>query len=515
MSDYTSKKLAFNNAEQFKESFYEPEPTTIGYVFLGNHIGFTNEDTPDSINDTVYDEKTVWDYMFAAKKVTGNDVELVIPKIEWTGNTKYRQFDDTITLSELITSNTTQNLKPIYVMNSERSVYLCVCNNVSSNSTVEPTGKNLTSNGNIATADGYLWKYLYNIKPTNKFFTNNWIPAPVSTSKLDYDTSSNISVDGELTKIIVTNGGSGYIHSTIVVSAFASGCTILTVSNTTNLAANMAVTGTGIAGGTHIESIDVPNTKITISAFTISSGGGTGNYYNVRTRVYIDGDGTTAVGTPTLSGNSIGKISLTTYGRNYSRANVAIYGTGTSAAARVVLPPKFGHGFNPAKQLGASNVMISLRVGEVDSTEGGIISTDTTYRQYGLLRDPYKYGQTLQANNSTANSVISQTTDVTLIAGDAYELDEFVFQGTSGNPTFSGYVNNQGLNEVNLTKVKGTIAIGSPLKGTETNPSGRTVVTLTNPEFQPYTGDILFVENVPKIQRTEGQAENLKFVVRF
>ena len=90
-----------------------------------------------------------------------------------------------------------------------------------------------------------------------------------------------------------------------------------------------------------------------------------------------------------------------------------------------------------------------------------------------------------------------------------------MFQGTSGNPTFSGYVNNQGLNEVNLTKVKGTIAIGSPLKGTETNPSGRTVVTLTNPEFQPYTGDILFVENVPKIQRTEGQAENLKFVVRF
>lgn len=515
MSDYTSKKLAFNNAEQFKESFYEPEPTTIGYVFLGNHIGFTNDDVPDSINDTVYDEKTVWDYMFAAKKVTGNDVELVIPKIEWTGNTKYREFDDTIKLSDLVASNTSQNLKPYYVMNSERSVYICLSNNISANSTVEPTGKNLTSNGNIATADGYLWKYLYNIKPTNKFFTNNWIPAPVSTSKLDYDTSSVISVDGELTKIVVTNGGSGYVHSTIVVSAFTSGCTILTVSNTSNLSANMAVTGTGIAGGTHIESIDVPNTKITISTATISSGGGTGNYLDVKTRVYIDGDGTSAIALPVLSGNAIQKISLTTYGKNYSRANIAIYGTGSSATARVVLPPKFGHGYNPAKQLVASNVMISMRVGEVDSTEGGIISTDTTYRQYGLLRDPYKYGQTSQANNSTANSVISQTTDVTLIAGDAYELDEFVYQGSSSNPTFSGYVNNQGLNEVNLTKVKGTIAIGSPLKGTETNPSGRTVVTLTNPEFQPYTGDILFVENVPKIQRTEGQAENLKFVVRF
>ena len=515
MAEYTSKKLAFNNAEQFKESFYEPEPATVGYVFLGNHIGFTNDDVPDSINDTVYDEKTVWDYMFAAKKITGNDVELVIPKIEWTGNTKYRQFEDTIQLSELVSSNTSQNLKPIYVMNSERSVYMCLCNNVSENSTVEPTGKNLSSNGNIATSDGYLWKYLYNIKPTNKFYTNNWIPAPISTSKLDYDTSPIISVDGELTKIIRTNAGSGYIHSNISVSSFTSGCTVLSVSNTTNLAANMSITGTGIAGGTHINSIDQPNTTITISTPTTASGGGTGNYLDVRTRVYIDGDGTSAIAAVRLSGNTIDKISLTTYGKDYSRANIAIYGTGTGATARAVLPPKFGHGHNPAKQLGATNVMISMRIGEVDSTEGGIISTDTTYRQYGLLRDPYKYGQTSQANNSTANSVISQTTDVTLIAGDAYELDEFVYQGTSSNPTFSGYVNNQGLNEVNLTKVKGTIAVGSPLKGTETNPSGRTVVTLTNPEFQPYTGDILFVENLPKIQRTEGQAENLKFVVRF
>jgi hypothetical protein len=57
---YTSKKLAFNNAEQFKESFYEPEPTTIGYVFLGNSIGYTNEDTPDIITDTVYNEKDIW-----------------------------------------------------------------------------------------------------------------------------------------------------------------------------------------------------------------------------------------------------------------------------------------------------------------------------------------------------------------------------------------------------------------------------------------------------------------------
>ena len=42
-TNYTSKKLSFNNAEQFKESFYEPEPATVGYIFIGNHVPYANE----------------------------------------------------------------------------------------------------------------------------------------------------------------------------------------------------------------------------------------------------------------------------------------------------------------------------------------------------------------------------------------------------------------------------------------------------------------------------------------
>jgi hypothetical protein len=515
MSNYTSKKLAFNNAEQFKESFYEPEPTTIGYVFLGNSIGYTNEDTPDTITDTVYDEKDVWQNMFAAKKVTGNDVELVLPRVEWTGSTKYREFDDTIQLSELISSNTTQNLKPMYVMTTNRNVYICLSNNSSANSTVEPSGKNLSANGNIQTADGYLWKYLYNIKPTNKFLSNTWIPVPTSTAKLDYDTTPIIAVDGELNHLILTSGGNGYVHSNIFVTSFTTGCTILSVANTTNLAANMSVTGTGIGGGAHIATVDTINSLITLSTPTTTTGGGANNLLSVSTRIYIEGDGTSAIASPVLTGNQVSEIVLTTYGKGYNRANISFYGTGTGAAARAVLPPKFGHGYNSAKELDATNVMISMKIGEVDATEGGVISTDTSFRQYGLLRDPYKYGETSQANNSTSNTVISQTTDVSLIAGSLYNLDEFVYQGTSTSPTFSGYVHAQTSNEVRLVKVKGTIAIGSPLKGTATNPTGRTIVTVGTPEFEPYTGDVLYVENITKTQRTDGQAESLKFVIRF
>jgi len=528
-TSYTSKKLAFNNAEQFKESFYEPEPATLGYVFIGNHIPWTNDDVPDSISDTVKDEKSVWDNMYAAKRVTGNDVELVVPKIDWTGNTKYRQYDDTIELSSLLSTNTSQNLKPMYVVNTDKNVYLCLCNNVSSNSTVEPSGQNLAANGVIETSDGYLWKYLYNVRASNRFLTTNWIPAPTSTSKLDYSTSANIAVDGELSKIVVTNGGTGYIHSNVIVSAFQTGCTILTVLSTDdavspNLSAalkntaNMSITGTGLGGSYYVASVDSVNLKITLSTGATANGGGsnTANALALTTRVYVEGDGTTVLSQPRLSGNSIQKIIVTTRGRDYTYTNVRIFGTGTGATARAVLPPKFGHGFNSAKQLGASNVMVAMKIGEIDSTEGGLISANTTFRQYGLLRDPYKYGATIQANTAVANSVISQTTDLTLVAGTAYNLNEFVYQGASINSTsFSGYINDFTSNVVRLTKVRGSVQVGAPLIGANTNPSGRRVISQKNPEFQPYTGDVMHVENIVKTERTDGQAENLKFVVRF
>ena len=517
MPSYISNKVPFNTAEQFKESFSEFTPT-IGYLFIGNHVPNENDDVVADITESVATDKEVWDNMYAAKKVTGYDVELVSPRFNWSANTRYRQYDDITDPDDLLSANTEQNLGPMYVMNTERNVYLCLCNNVSSNSTVEPSGKNLSSNGNIATADGYLWKYLYNIRASNKFFTNNWIPVPVSTSKLDFDTSPLISVDGELAKIVVTNNGSGYVHSNIRVSAFTTGTNRLTVANTTNLSANMALSGVGIAGGTHIESIDTLNLRITLSANTTANGGGTAaaNAISVQTRIAIDGDGVAAIGEPRLSGNTIEKITLTTYGSGYSRSNVFIYGTGTGAAARVVLPPKFGHGYNSAKQLGASNVMVAVRLGEIDSTEGGLISTDTTFRQYGLMRDPYKYGSNTVVSSTNANTVISQTTDLTIISGSNYELNEFVYQGlTSNTATFSGYVNAQDTNLVRLTKVKGTPVVGGPLKGVSTNPTGRAVVVVKNPEFEPYTGDVLYVENIARTERTDGQAENIKFVVRF
>jgi hypothetical protein len=522
MSSYTSKKLRVGTANQFIESFSPNATCGVGYVYISRHLPWENESSPDQITDTTNEEKDVWNNIIAAKKVTSNDVEFVIPKLLWSANVFYRQFDDTITLDDLLSSNVSQNLYPMYIMNSENNVYKCLSNGFSSLTDEEPIGENLANKGIIETSDGYIWKYLYNIDIDNKYLSNVWIPTPTSTNDLEYDGSSQAAVDGEITTVVVTDSGQGYLDSNIQVSAFPSACSVLTVSALVDISntifVNMGVSGNGIVGDTFITAVNPINRRINLSFSTASAGGGSSNLISIFTRVVIEGDGDAALATANVSNTSIDKIIVTNYGSNYKWSNVKIYGTATGANvanARAIIAPKFGHGFNSAKELGAHNVMIAVKIGEVDTTEGGIISANTSLRQYGLLRNPYKYGESSQVTYANANTVISQTHDVTLIAGSEYDANEFVFQGNFSNPTFSGYVDTQTTNVIKLTNVRGIISVGSVLKGSSTNPTGRTVFSIKFPEFEPYSGDVLYNENVEAVFREDGQAENIKFVVKF
>lgn len=523
MTSVTSKKIPYISAVQFKESFYEPAPE-IGYVFIGNHLPYFDENVPNSIVDSVNDEKLAWENMIAAKKITGNDVELVIPKFSWTSNTKYKQYDDLIDLDELLTGNTSLNVRPMYVFTSQRNVYKCLSNNASANSTVEPTGDYTSSNGNIATSDGYIWKYMFNVKPSNKFLADDWIPAPSSTNQLDYGINLIGVVDGELTTIVVENTGSGFYENNVaVLPVFSSGCTRLTLANTTNVAANMIVSGTGIAPGTFISRLDVPNNNIFLSTATTSSGGGntTANQISLTTRIYIDGDGTGAVAAATVNANGfLTKVTVTTIGTDYSRANAFVYGTGSNASVRVIRDMKYGHAYNPARELGANSVMVVSRIGEIDSTENGKIPANTTFRQYGIFVNPHKYGENTVVAAVNASAVVSQATVLTITAGSNYSIDEFAYQGlpndtTAANTIAHGSVLDQSFDQVRLTNVRGTFKTGVPLRGASSGVSDRLVVTVQNPEFEPYSGDILYTQNATKTTRAEGQAENIKLIVRF
>jgi hypothetical protein len=515
-NNYTSLKLSYDTANRFKEDFSLDTSRSIKYLFLGNSSEYANSDTtiPD-LYDTPAQEKEVWQSMFAAKRVTGNDVFLVIPRYNWQSNTKYTQFDDLLTIENLITANANSNSQPMYVMNSEGNIYKCICNNVGANSTIEPTGDFSTSNGFISTIDNYLWKYMYNVRSSNKFLTSEWIPAP-TTNTQEYSMSTINIIDGALAKILVTNAGTGYTESIISAYDFAEGDTTLSidVSNVIFGITNMTVEAPEFIPGTYITEINTTQNTIKLSQPTVSAGNGN---IQLRTRISVDGDGNNdyaAVATLSNTGG-IRKITVNTVGTNYSYGNVYIFGTGTGASARLVLPPKYGHGFNPARELGAKSVMVSKKIGEIDTTEGGIFSANVSFRQYGLFSSPHKYGENEKVTISTANNTVSQTYDVGVTPGDTYVLNEIVFQGIEINTaSFSGVIHDQSPTQLRLINTRGTAVVGDILIG-NTSGTTRAVSSVDQPEFERYSGDILYVKNIPKVQRTEGQAENIKFVINF
>lgn len=528
---YISRKFKTTIAKRFRDGFAQDIPKKVGYIYLAKNTEYPDENVVQEISDSIIDEKSIWDNMIAAKRISAGDVEYVIPKVLWSANTRYKQYDDTKTL-EFLLSETEENgiiVYPMYVMNSEGNVYKCLCNNVSSATSVEPRGTYTENDGFIQTQDEnnqtcYLWKYMYNVRNSNKFMTSDWIPVPYVTQNTsiitEYDLGLNNLVDGGLNKIIMTNRGSGYTHTTINVVSFAARTSSIVVDedidlSSSNIKIDMELVGTGLLQGTFIKDIINETKTLILSDQTIGPGGGSfANSVQVITRAVVNGDGSPTVTSIRLINDQIEKIDVLNTGVGYTRANVIIYGSGTGATARAVLPPKFGHGYNPAIELGANNVMIVQKVGDVDASEGGLIPTDTSFRQYGVLIDPHKYEELEPVLDQKANGVVSLTTDVSVLPGAMYQSNELVYQGSSNKKTFEGYVVTQDATTIRLTNVFGELEVGSLLIGSNSSVS-RPVIDVKNSDLMPYSGDIIYNRNISKVDRSVGQAEEIKIVFQF
>ncbi len=150
-----------------------------------------------------------WNSMIGGKKILDNRISLVIPRIDWTMGTIYSMYDDTN--DELDTSS-------FYVLTDESNVYKCLDNNNGAASTVKPTGTNIS---NIILSDGYIWKFMYkiSIEESNNFVTNNFIPVKTlleGDDSYQWAVQSN-AIDGNIEVIKVTNGGVGYQNAPEIV----------------------------------------------------------------------------------------------------------------------------------------------------------------------------------------------------------------------------------------------------------------------------------------------------------
>ena len=484
MAAIITNKFRIHNAEQFQESFSEAAATTY-YLFIGrshawasdadvqgNTIAEGTDTSPPTPNDDITSEFYNYDDMIGLKLLSSSDVSFVIPRRDWATGTTYDMYRHDYSSSTTANSGATNLFDATYfVVNSNNDVYKVIENDGNTAATDEPTS---TSNSIFSTSDGYRYKYMYSLTASEQINFKSTDFIHVSTDS----TVSAAAVDGALDTILVTAGGSGF------------------------------------------------NTS---SGSTISA-------------IPIRGDGSGGVASVTITAGAITAATVTTAGTGYTFAYIRdadiiaatnAGGAGSGSNLTVIIPPKGGHGADAVKELGGYYVMLNKSLVGLEGTSDITVSND--FRRIGLVRNPTNYGT---STVSTATTLRGTKVVLGASSSGTFTADEEINQASTGavGKVVEWDATNKLLHYVqtrfpdcgtdsngNLTAFSGANTITGQSSSATLTPStsSSTVngVALTsgyaNPEVQPDSGDIIYVEERSPITRAADQTENIKLIIEF
>ena len=497
MSAIVTEKFRLHNATQFFESFTEASSNTY-YLFIGKATPFTSTTTTgsdsspptpaDAVGETEY---YAWDSMLAAKKLESSDVTRAIVRRNWSNGTTYDMYDHNVSSSNTTTSGAS-NLydATFYFITSDFRVYKVLDNNGgSAYSGSEPTSESTDP----FALGGYVLKYMYKITASEaaKFLTSDF--APVS----DDSTVSAAATDGKIESIKVT-AGSGYTDGTYYAAVFGDG------------------TSQGTSSGAII--------RITVTSGSLASFGLT---TGTDTTIHSGG-----------AGYTFGTVNLDTVFSDSGLSSSANIGSGTGGAVDVIISPKEGHGNSAITELGGHFVMNAITLSQA---EGDDVTTENDFRQVGLVVDPTTFGTSTVGTSSTARQTYVVKGSST---SGTFEADEIITQASTGavgrvvefdssrsllyyhqerfgdygtSSSTGGYVAFSGTNTITGSSSSATLV---PSSDTETvTLANSNTLTLTtgyaNPELQPDSGNIVYLENRKPIQRDSDQTEDIKLIIEF
>ena len=499
MTAIITEKFRVHNANQFFESFSEAAKNTY-YLFIGKSTPYTSgtsggtDASPPTPADDVSSEYYYWDDMLAAKIISTSDVTYAIPRRNWANSTIYDMYEHNISTSNTTTSGAT-NLydSTFYFMTSAYRVYKVLDNNGGSAfSGAEPTA---TGNDPFASG-GYVIQYMYSLTTAEveKFLTTDFMPASTDS------TVTAAAVDGSIDSLVVT-GGSSYTDGTYYAAVYGDG------------------TNAGTSSGAVI--------SIKVSSGAIVSFGMTA------------GTDTTmhAVG----AGYTYGTVNL---GDDYIFTNAALstsgsLGGGSGASIQVVISPKGGHGKDVIEELGGHYIMMNTTLTQA---EGDDVTTANDFRRVGLVVDPYNFGTTTIATATTRR--MTKALKLTSVSG-TFDGDEKISQTSTGaigkvvewdsnnsilyytqerfgdygtNGTTGAFVAFSGANQITGAT---SSAVGTPDSTADSavTLTGGNTITFTdgyaNPELDPDSGEVIYIENRKPISRSSDQTEDIKLIVEF
>jgi len=227
-----------------------------------------------------------------------------------------------------------------------------------------------------------------------------------------------------------------------------------------------------------------------------------GSGYATAPAVTITGDGTGATANSTITANVVTAVTITAAGTGYTRASGTL--AAGAAAATAIISPKGGHGADAVEELGGKYIMLNVRL---DGNESNTFSTANEFRQVGIVRDPYLYGTSTRAVASSFRQ--SYKYQLSGISG-TFTVDETI---TSGSNTAS-LIEFTTPNLFTTLPVHRAFANTTSVTGGTSGATG-TIAVITTPGLQPYTGDIIYVENRVPIARADDQIEDVKLVIQF
>ena len=573
MPALVTNKFRIHNAKQFVEAFDEVSFTsgtsvtdssgllnTNMYLFIGKVTSWSDDQTPptptDAVANTHYEN---WRDMIAAKKITSSDVSHAIPRKNWTNNTSY--FAYTHNAATLFSQD-------FYVMTDDYNVYKCLANNdttsggiVGTTSTVKPTG---TGTSIISTADGYKWKFMYQISAADalKFVTPNYIPVDTvrrangflantfdnspGQNQYDVEVTAAASGNGAIEVVHMTNRGFKYLGETGTLSGSPS-TTSATISGAglglNALSADDCIVNSDIyftsgdasgLGGT-ITDYNATTKVVTFSA--VATAPSDGDSYAIGPKIVISGDGQGGNARATVnSTGAINAVTMVAGGNNYSNATITVISNGsqansynpTAATLTPVIGPAGGHGSDAVKELGGVYVMTNARL---EYSESNNFTTNNDFRKVGLLAQPK-----LSNGSFASASVVDQATTVVLTSwnGTTFAADELVTGATSGatgrvvdftgnntlrltdiipagNSTTAGYNGIYGYFTNSEVIAANTTGAGGSGASATANGNG----SVTGGDLQRFSGDIIYVENRSPVTRASDQIEDVKLIIEF
>ena len=516
MAAIITDQIRILNAKNFLAGVTSTSNAYYSFIGLPNPADIQSDwDTdPPSPKDNFDQEDDYWDTMIALKKINSSDARQVVSRRLWTSGTTYDMYRSDYSRSNTAKVSGATNLyaATYYVINSDYRGYICLKNGIDPDnpngkpSLDEPTFTDLEPKKAGTSGDGYVWKYLYTIKPSDivKFESTDFIPVPT-----DWSTNSDVSavrdnaVDGAIKIVTVTNRG----------------------------------VGLGTANSTY-------------------------------TKVPIKGDGTGAECTIVINNDQkVSEVTVSTAGQNYTYGNVDLESGGvptgtTRPLFNVIIPPPGGHGYDIYRELGAYNVLLYsriendvenpdfitgnqiARVGVIENpkaTSGSLLSVDkasavnalrlagTGYSSATFTADA-EFTQTISAGSTAVGRVVNydQVTGVLKFWQDR-TLAGFNTVGTAQtNPTYGFNLNEftatpTSTGSLTITPSSGSnLAIDTSFTGVSTVINNRTYYLgqeftsgVASPEDQKYSGNVVYVDNRPSITRSTNQKEDIKVILQF